>query len=523
MQYGHLTQGLGDRRDSTLDSNGSTPYQPHQILNQLNAHLSTTSFTGRPPEYRLSPGLTPSPIHQQQQQAQQNGINGHQQPSSSSHYSLNTNHQPTSSSPGLKRKPVDNNNNLPQAHPKRRREPVDDDSFDLEGGGQGAKHWTDEEKTKLFNWLMGVGQDEHWQALRSAKNSCLRECATEVFGGKKSYQALKGCFERNFNLFKQIYAFETFHIQQQAVNILSWADADRLKEYERRLQVARRGGCDVGNITARTIDHWHRIGWYSVFHHRWHGDPQTTRPTNHNGRGPHPNGDDVDADDGHEVNVDFDALTSTSPRLPGHTLSSPSNHTDGLSTSQDRSHSLTSFVNPQSLSHSPTVTSTNGVSHHHPHPAHSSSIASSSTISNHQSRTSVPVSTPISTISTPQISPSTSSTVATSASDNTPVTITLTQGMLETYLNFLRVQTQTGKMKLEYMRRREEREESESNQRREVERLKAEREAQQFEHNKQSAMTKQKTDKAIELLRDPHVDSSVKHSAGEYLKKLFET
>ncbi|EEB86856.1 hypothetical protein MPER_16037, partial [Moniliophthora perniciosa FA553] len=49
------------------------------------------------------------------------------------------------------------------------------ESFDPEGGGQGAKHWTDEEKTKLFTWLMGTGQDEHWASLRSAKNSCLRE------------------------------------------------------------------------------------------------------------------------------------------------------------------------------------------------------------------------------------------------------------------------------------------------------------------------------------------------------------
>ncbi|KAF9266517.1 hypothetical protein L218DRAFT_996694 [Marasmius fiardii PR-910] len=522
MQYSHLSQGLGDRRDSTLDSNGSTPFQPHQIINQaLNPHhLSTTSFPGRPGDYRLSPGPTPSPIHQQQ--AQQNGTNSHQQASSSSHYNLNANHQTNSASPGLKRKLVDNS--LPQTHPKRRREPVEDvDSFDLDNGGQGAKHWTDEEKTKLFSWLMGVGQDEHWQALRSAKNSCLRECANEVFGGKKSYQALKGCFERNFNLFKQIYAFENFHAQQQAVNILSWADADRLKEYERRLQNARRGGCDVGNITARTIDHWHRVGWYSVFHHRWHGDPQTTKPTSNNGRGPHANGDEADVDEGHEVN-DFDTLATNSPRMPSHALSPPSNHTNGLSTSQDRSsHSLPSYVNPQSLTHSPTVTSTNSVPHQHSHTATQSSTGSSAMGSTHQHRASVSLPTSTSTTSTPQISPATSTATPGSLTDTTPVTITLTQGMITTYINFMQLQTHTSKMKLEYMKRRDDREEAESAQRREVERLKAEREAQQFEHNKQSAMVKQKTDKAIELLSNPHVDPGVKHSAGEYLKKLFET
>lgn len=45
----------------------------------------------------------------------------------------------------------------------------------MDGAAGGAKHWSDEEKTKLFNWLMGVGQEEHWNALRATKNSCLRE------------------------------------------------------------------------------------------------------------------------------------------------------------------------------------------------------------------------------------------------------------------------------------------------------------------------------------------------------------
>jgi histone acetyltransferase MYST4 len=62
---------------------------------------------------------------------------------------------------------------------KRRRNdpnPQDDtDNFDLDGSAQGAKHWTDDEKTRLFEWLMGPGQEEHWNALRATKNSCLRE------------------------------------------------------------------------------------------------------------------------------------------------------------------------------------------------------------------------------------------------------------------------------------------------------------------------------------------------------------
>lgn len=62
---------------------------------------------------------------------------------------------------------------------KRRRDD-DGDTYDIDGNGQGAKHWTDEEKTKLFTWLMGQGQDEHWNALRATKNSCLREVSVWI-------------------------------------------------------------------------------------------------------------------------------------------------------------------------------------------------------------------------------------------------------------------------------------------------------------------------------------------------------
>ena len=72
----------------------------------------------------------------------------------------------------MKRKHTDNV--LTQV-PKRRRDADLDDSFDADGGQAGAKHWTDEEKSKLFNWLMGPTHDDHWNSLRATKNSCLRE------------------------------------------------------------------------------------------------------------------------------------------------------------------------------------------------------------------------------------------------------------------------------------------------------------------------------------------------------------
>jgi histone acetyltransferase MYST4 len=91
-----------------------------------------------------------------------------------------------------------------------------------------------------------------------------------VFGGKKSYQALKGCFERNFNVFKQIHAFESYSAKHCASqpSLRSLPESDRLKEYERRLGIAKKLDYEIGNVTPRVIEHWHAVGWYKLFFDR---------------------------------------------------------------------------------------------------------------------------------------------------------------------------------------------------------------------------------------------------------------
>jgi len=98
---------------------------------------------------------------------------------SSSHSPLTfTVTQGGATSPAMKRKQIDPNMTA-QLNKRRRGETAgggdEGDSYDMDGGGQGAKHWTDDEKSKLFSWLMGPGQEDHWNSLRATKNSCLRE------------------------------------------------------------------------------------------------------------------------------------------------------------------------------------------------------------------------------------------------------------------------------------------------------------------------------------------------------------
>lgn len=113
-----------------------------------------------------------------------------------------------------------------------------------------------------------------------------QQCAMDAFGGRKTFLAVKGCYERNFVVFKQIYAFETFtanmhhqnptqseggtSVDQEASNqrLRSENETERLREYERKIYAARKAGFHVGNLSSRILDHWHRMGWYALFYHR---------------------------------------------------------------------------------------------------------------------------------------------------------------------------------------------------------------------------------------------------------------
>ncbi|EGN99105.1 hypothetical protein SERLA73DRAFT_160636 [Serpula lacrymans var. lacrymans S7.3] len=459
MSYSHIP--LNDRRDQSLQSSVNV-----SSLNQaLGSHL--TPLGPRPPfpthdTYRLSD--SPPNIIDPTGSSQRAPVPG---PPHSPIHDFSVPLQPDSQASALKRKQGDVLGH-PQLGGKRRRDEDMTDAFDSDGA-HGAKHWSDEEKSKLFNWLMGPGEDDHWNALRATKNSCLRECAADVFGGKKTYQALKGCYERNFNLFKQIYAFEAFNLQIGNGPVNSINEGDRLREFERRLQGARKAGCDVGNVHARTIDHWHRSGWYNLFYRRWNGDPATTRPIarpNHTGTSVSGAGDDGEVDD--EPPMDF-----TEPAQP-HPISHPQNGTP-----------------PQPLRYHPSEYSISDA---------------------------VPLNIPSRTLSTvSQPSPSLSS------ADQPIVNIAVPQNTISACVQLLQLQSQYSKLKVEYMRRREEREEKDSTLRREMDRLRQEREAAEWEHTKQTASVKQKAQLATELLANPSVDSSVRQAAGDYLKRLFVT
>ncbi|KAH6913062.1 hypothetical protein BKA70DRAFT_1097106 [Coprinopsis sp. MPI-PUGE-AT-0042] len=466
-------------RDQNLDSNGSTPFQAHQSLGHaLGNHPHLAGPYARPqPDYR-QPSNSPPTLNQPGAPAQ-----NHAGPSGV-HQTMAYPQVNGQTSPALKRKQMDNQINMHVS--KRRRD--DDDSFDMGEGGQGAKHWTDEEKTRLFTWLMGPGNTEHWNSLRATKNSCLRECATEIFEGKKTYQALKGCYERNFNVFKQVYACETFN-QQRGV-APSPNETERLREYERRIQNARKASIDIGNITARNLEHWYSRGWYQLFFDRrvlWHGDPATTKPVvaraaasanAHNGG----------ADDGEDED------------MPG---PQPPNSSTAIEFPQADPTLLTNAL-------------TNGLSHDRPPPAaqhpHHGYINAQTLGNANNNRPEHP-------LSHPQVNGQVPIASGSGGGDTPAVSLSMTPQMLNTFMQFCQAQTHASKVKMEYLRRREEREEKEHRTRLEAEQLRLERD--RFELEQLKNKSKLVREKAFELLSANDIDPGLKKAASEYVRKML--
>ncbi|KIY71681.1 hypothetical protein CYLTODRAFT_435084 [Cylindrobasidium torrendii FP15055 ss-10] len=374
--------------------------------------------------------------------------------------------------------------------------------------GVGAKHWSDEEKTRLFNWLMGPGQDDHWNALRATKNSCLRDCSIQVFGNKKTYQALKGCYERNFNLFKQIYALEAWcHQSGNAAPMDGLSETERLKEYERRLNSARKVGCDVGSIIPRTVDNWHQLGWYRLFYTRWHGDPATTKPVQHRQSMAPPSGGDS-----HDVDLDDNGMDYNDPNLQA----------------LANSHEPISFVHAPPAPPPPPPPQ---IHHNHSQPSHQPLPPQVHSLAPSHSHSAPPHSQPPSSLTQlppPPPPPPMHHTMPMSPgfAPQTPFSpeghgLMMPPPAVNALMQYLQTKTLTAKSKLDYLRRREEREERDSQRRKETERLDSDRKKAELDFNIQVAQQKEKTDRAIEILQNQSMDPSIKAAAGEYLKKMF--
>ncbi|THH01627.1 hypothetical protein EW026_g1130 [Hermanssonia centrifuga] len=177
------------------------------------------------------------------------------------------------------------------------------------GPAGGAKHWTDEEKSRLFNWMLN--DDDRWDQFGSKMNTIFREGSKTLFNSRKTFTALKSCYHRNLDVFKQIYAFEAFlvraptqsphaiggggpgspsssssaSVMHEPADIANapippafTSAAHRQNFLEKKLEAARAMNVPVGNLTLKVVDHWHEMGWYTTFKKRFKEDPKTGLP-----------------------------------------------------------------------------------------------------------------------------------------------------------------------------------------------------------------------------------------------------
>lgn len=98
----------------------------------------------------------------------------------------------------------------------------------------------------------------------------------------------------------------------------------------------------------------------------------------------------------------------------------------------------------------------------------------------------------------------------------------LTQTLIASYAHMVQSQSEDNRAKMEFLKRRDEREQEDSRLRREMERRREDREIAELERIRERENVKQKTDLATELVSNPNVDLGVKEAAADFLKKLFQ-
>ncbi|KZT07660.1 uncharacterized protein LAESUDRAFT_742775 [Laetiporus sulphureus 93-53] len=273
-QYMYRPNGAptSGRRDGS-DGSRSTPYESASAVNYQASHIYPNSVVPYGSSSLSGANvLPPTQVIYPPSQSQSRS-----QPGTPS----------TSPAAAGKRKETEDGSHNPA--PRKRRPPSLPNGDDPDVGPNGGpKHWTDSEKTSLFNWLLL--HDNHWDMFRTKMNTVFRDASAQIFGGRKSFTALKSCYHRNVETFKQIFAFEVY-LSRLPPDPNNPADgnapfSDRIHDptmarqayLEQKLEEARGAGVPVANLNMKVIDHWHQKGWYNLFKSRFREDPRTGLP-----------------------------------------------------------------------------------------------------------------------------------------------------------------------------------------------------------------------------------------------------
>ncbi|KAI0649285.1 hypothetical protein C8Q79DRAFT_949823 [Trametes meyenii] len=276
--------------------NHGTPVQPESNVNPNGSYVSVHRFSVAPqgPEgyaHHVMPYAQEPPPPGGELVFTTSGDLPGPSAAASSETGLGENNSASSSANGSasansKRKQPDSTS---EAAARKRRQRVGEDAADADGEdlnigpNGGPKHWTEDEKTRFFTWMLT--NDDHWDAFRTRMNTVFRECSSELFPGKKSYTALKSCFHRNLEVFKQIHAFQLYSNNYLRQLQTENPDAEQ-PNVDIVLDAARAAGLNVGSLNVKVIDRWYETGWYELFGRRYKDDPKTGLPAPYYGDQP---------------------------------------------------------------------------------------------------------------------------------------------------------------------------------------------------------------------------------------------
>ncbi|KAI0661503.1 hypothetical protein C8Q70DRAFT_659824 [Cubamyces menziesii] len=208
------------------------------------------------------------------------------------------------------------------------------ESQDLDVGPNGGpKHWTEDEKSRFFTWMLT--SDDHWDAFRTRMNTVFRECSNELFPGRKSYTALKSCFHRNLEVFKQIHAFQLFSANRLRQLEAEGAGAEQ-PSVDAMLEAARAAGLNVGTLNSKVIDRWYETGWFELFRRRYREDPKTGMLVPYYGPLDPSEAGSATAPPPHTM-MNMHAPTSIDPQLVNHQSLATPHAADGVSMHQNAS------------------------------------------------------------------------------------------------------------------------------------------------------------------------------------------
>ncbi|KAI6011134.1 hypothetical protein EDC04DRAFT_2610023 [Pisolithus marmoratus] len=127
-----------------------------------------------------------------------------------------------------------------------------------------AGKWSNEETWSLLDALLGPDSTVY-DLLMTYPKAAFKKVAEKTFDGHRTFESVKGRYERLRKVFTQILTYESFTGNGDG-------DADT-EDFDGRIEKARQAGKAVGDLNGTVLKVWYEKGWYTLFNNRLGNHP----------------------------------------------------------------------------------------------------------------------------------------------------------------------------------------------------------------------------------------------------------